>query len=94
MEPEKTALRAAVGSRVDGGQAREPSYAARHSALDVAALPATVAVLAVLVWVLVLRASERSEAKRQSMIAQYLARWGSRLSTEAANRERVARMRT
>lgn len=57
--------------------------------LGVLAIPVTFVCVAVLVWVWAFRWSERSEAERQSRIAQFLASRGWRFSAEDADRERV-----
>jgi hypothetical protein len=58
--------------------------------LGILAIPVAFACLAVVVWVWAFRASDRREAKRQSMIAQFLASRGAHLSAEDADCERVA----
>lgn len=58
--------------------------------LAVAAIPVTFVCLAVVVWVLAVRASARAQERRFSMIAQFLAPRGSHFSAQRADRERVA----
>ncbi len=57
--------------------------------LAVVAIPVVCVCIMALVWVWALRASARWEAKRQSVIAQFLASRGMRLSAEDADRERT-----
>ena len=57
--------------------------------LAVAAIPVVCLCVMALVWVWGLRASARWETRRQSVIAQFLAPRGMRLSAEDADRERV-----
>lgn len=57
--------------------------------LAILAIPVAFLCLGVVVWVWAVRASARSQAKRFSMIAQFLAPRGWRFSAEDADRERV-----
>ncbi|NJD09905.1 MAG: hypothetical protein FIB01_05480 [Gemmatimonadetes bacterium] len=59
--------------------------------LTVAAIPAVFLCVMALVWVWALRARARRETRRQSVIAQFLAPRGVRLSAEDADREWVER---
>jgi hypothetical protein len=57
--------------------------------LAILAIPVTFLCLAVVVWVWAVRASARSQEKRFSLVAQFLAPRGWRFSAEDADRDRV-----
>lgn len=59
--------------------------------LALVAIPVVCLCAMALVWVWALRASARWEARRQAVIAQFLAPRGMRLSAEDSDRERVER---